>query len=434
MHFDLLISANSPAGLECAVDASLRHLRVGVVKSPVSGQSVPTGRDAARYLQAAILRLTCRQAGADRSISYETARRTALRQWQREQQFQLERLKQMDAEFITGEWRPLSPHAVEISKNGVPHVVRAQRIVGLCSPEYSHRVPAADTVRRIGSLVEFWNVSADCRRLVIAGSSTTAMELASLFLKTGMHVDLIADLSETLMTWDSEIADDFVASLRSYGCRLINNAHVEDAEVAGDGIVVGLSDGGQIEAHALLTDSEADSLRIHSSEMRHPTESWNSCHVPGVPEKQTREIHSIPAVAMAGATEEQLIAEDVPFVAGCALVSSPFGNQEDSGRLKLLFHRDSRRLLGVHCIGEHAAQFTHLGCVVMKYSGTLDYIRQSIFSDSPAVEPFRNASLDAMEKIGRFRDRPALQLFDPHPESQHIASNAGRYRPPLSLV
>ena len=87
-------------------------------------------------------------------------------------------------------------------------------------------------------------------------------------------------------------------------------------------------------------------------------------------------IYTIPEISFIGKTEEQLTDEDVPYEVGMAYYREVARGQirgDTTGRLKLIFHRETRKVLGVHIIGEGAAELVHIGQAVMTLEGTVDY-------------------------------------------------------------
>jgi NAD(P) transhydrogenase len=128
---------------------------------------------------------------------------------------------------------------------------------------------------------------------------------------------------------------------------------------------------------------------------------------PGVAQSRS-ELNTIPAIAMAGCGEEQLVRERVAYVAGIVRLrdeSRVSMSDHPADLLKLLFHRETRRLLGIHCIGETAKEAVRVGQAVMANEGTLgDFCRQAL--KTPAlVELCRGATLG---NLGNLRlDRPS---------------------------
>src|SRR5262245_10362926 len=69
------------------------------------------------------------------------------------------------------------------------------------------------------------------------------------------------------------------------------------------------------------------------------------------------------------------------------------------GLLKLLFHRATRKLLGVHCIGETATEIVHIGQSVMAFDGTIDYFRDTVFNYPTMAECYKVAAFDGLNKL-----------------------------------
>src|SRR5205823_8669528 len=94
-------------------------------------------------------------------------------------------------------------------------------------------------------------------------------------------------------------------------------------------------------------------------------------------------IYTIPEIEFIGKAEEQLTDEDVPYEVGVAYYREIARGQirgDTTGRLKLIFHRETRDLLGVHIIGEGAAELLHIGQAVLILKGKLDYLIDTVFN------------------------------------------------------
>lgn len=110
----------------------------------------------------------------------------------------------------------------------------------------------------------------------------------------------------------------------------------------------------------------------------------------------------IPEVAMVGATEEQLQGERISYVAGIARFVEPsrgLWNGSRSGLLKLLLHRESRKLLGVHCLSETAAELIRLGQTVMSLDGTVDAFTDEPFRGNELSDCYRQAALAGLRRM-----------------------------------
>jgi NAD(P) transhydrogenase len=78
--------------------------------------------------------------------------------------------------------------------------------------------------------------------------------------------------------------------------------------------------------------------------------------------------------------------------------------------MKMIFALETRRLLGVHIVGEGAAELIHIGQAVLNLEGTLDYFVENTFNYPTLAEAYKIAALDAWNRIPR--QQPSRQSFD----------------------
>ena len=115
-------------------------------------------------------------------------------------------------------------------------------------------------------------------------------------------------------------------------------------------------------------------------------------------------IYTIPEISFVGKTEEQLTEEDVPYEVGVAYYRETARGQirgDTTGRLKIIFHRETRELLGVHIIGEGAAELLHIGQAVMVLKGTVDYFVDTVFNYPTLAECYKAAAFNGLNKLVR---------------------------------
>jgi NAD(P) transhydrogenase len=132
-----------------------------------------------------------------------------------------------------------------------------------------------------------------------------------------------------------------------------------------------------------------------------------ACHALGVPAPRMGRhfpigIYAIPEISMVGAPEHMLTENKVPYEAGVARYREIARGQilgDDSGLLKMLFHRDDRRLLGVHAIGTGATELIHIGQAVLGLGGGLDYFLETVFNYPTLAECYKVAALDAANRM-----------------------------------
>ncbi|MBL8805492.1 MAG: Si-specific NAD(P)(+) transhydrogenase [Rhodospirillales bacterium] len=133
-----------------------------------------------------------------------------------------------------------------------------------------------------------------------------------------------------------------------------------------------------------------------------------SCHAFGIEAKAVPElfpygIYTIPEISTCGKTEEELTQEGVPYEVGKARYQEIARGAiigDKTGLLKLLFHVDTRKLLGVHIIGEGATELIHIGQAVLAFEGTVDYFVRTVFNYPTLAECYKTAAFDGINRLG----------------------------------
>jgi len=134
-----------------------------------------------------------------------------------------------------------------------------------------------------------------------------------------------------------------------------------------------------------------------------------ACHAFGHPDHTDTDllpygIYAIPEISMVGWNEEDLAKTETPYAVGIAHYREIARGQligDETGMVKLLFHRYTRALLGVHAIGEGATELIHIGQAVMAYRGKIDYFIDTVFNYPTLAECYRVAALDGLNRLPR---------------------------------
>ena len=115
-------------------------------------------------------------------------------------------------------------------------------------------------------------------------------------------------------------------------------------------------------------------------------------------------IYAVPEISTVGPTEQDLTRDRIPYETGIARYREIARGQilgDDSGLLKMIFHREDRRLLGVHAIGTGATELIHIGQAVLAHAGGIAYFLQNVFNYPTLAECYKVAALDASNKLRR---------------------------------
>lgn len=120
------------------------------------------------------------------------------------------------------------------------------------------------------------------------------------------------------------------------------------------------------------------------------------------PELFPMAIYCIPEISNIGKTEEELKKEGTPYEKGTAYFAEVakaaiFG--DDTGILKILFHPETREILGIHIIGEQAAEIIHIGQMVMAAKGKIDAFISNVFNYPTWAEAYKVAALNGINKL-----------------------------------
>jgi NAD(P) transhydrogenase len=284
--------------------------------------------------------------------------------------------------------------------------------------------------------------------LVVIGGGPVGCEYASIFTALGVRVTLV-DRAERLMPLlDEDASEQLRACFADMGMRLLLGAPRASVERVEAGLRVSLADGQTIEADKVLfaagrsgnthglgledagvaldgrgriiVDAEyrtaAPGIFAAGDVIGPPALASVSaeqgrvamCHAFDIPFKETVDalppfgIYTIPEVAMVGLTEEAAVQAGFPVASG----RFRFANNPRSliagttnGLLKLVFRRDDRRLLGVHIVGEEAAELIHVGQAVIHAGETIDRFIHTTFNIPTRAEAYKYAAYDGLQQL-----------------------------------
>ncbi|PSW13129.1 Si-specific NAD(P)(+) transhydrogenase [Photobacterium sanctipauli] len=291
----------------------------------------------------------------------------------------------------------------------------------------------------------------DPRHIIIYGAGVIGSEYASIFRGLGVKVDLINTRDRLLEFLDNEISDSLSYHFWNSGVMIRNGETYEKIEPTEDGVVLHLQSGKKMRADCLLyangrtgnTDRlnlgkvglEPDSrgqLKVNENYRTDIEHVYAVGDVVGYPslasaaydqgrfvaqaiangealgrliENIPTGIYTIPEISSVGKTEQELTAEKVPYEVGRSqfkhLARAQIAGTE-VGSLKLLFHRETKEILGIHCFGERAAEIIHIGQAIMEQKGegnNIDYFVNTTFNYPTMAEAFRVAALNGLNRL-----------------------------------
>ena len=286
------------------------------------------------------------------------------------------------------------------------------------------------------------------KTLIVVGGGVIGVEYTCMFATLGVRVILVEKRPRLLEFADAEMVEALSYHLRDRRVTLRLNEEVESVEETAEGTVVAnLESKKKLSGDALLyavgrhgnvdelnlaaAGIESDArgrIRVDSEYRTAQPHIFAVGDVIGFPslasvsmeqgriaaahafgkEAQSNPanypygIYTIPEISFIGKTEEQLTDEDVPYEVGLAYYREIARGQirgDTTGRLKLIFHRETKQLLGVHIIGEGAAELLHIGQAVMVLGGTVEYFIDTVFNYPTLAECYKAAAFNGLNKL-----------------------------------
>jgi len=458
-EYDLVVIGSGPAGQKGAIAAAKARKRVAIIDRAVmiGGVSVHTGTIPSKTVREAIFQLTGfavkalygngRRNRGEISVQDVSSRVNAI--VARETEVIRAQLKRNGIAIHQGSGHFLDPHTVEVQGDGEGTTVKAGKILIACgtrpahSPEIpfdNHRVVDTDHLADLGGLP---------KETIVVGAGVVGLEYASFMAALGADVTLIDQRPALLEFVDRQIVEALSYHLRQLGVtfRLGEKvtrvgidpvrdrvfAELESGKkVQGDALVYAVgrqANGDQLhlEAAGLAADSRGK-LKVNQffqTDVPHIYAAGDvigfcskgipnmeqgrlaACHMFGIPFEHMPDlfpygIYTIPEISMVGQTEETLTSNKVPYEVGIAKYSELAKSMmlgDEAGMLKLLFHPQTHKLLGVHALGQRATEIIHIGQAVLFYGGSVEYFRDMVFNYPTLAEAYKVAALDGLNKL-----------------------------------
>lgn len=457
-EFDLVVIGSGPAGQRAAVQAAKLGKRVALIerRREVGGVCINTGTIPSKTMREAVLDLSGRRQRALYGEDFAPSRRATIQDLMSRtlQVMAAERdviraqLKRNGIHLFEGDGRFAAPHTVAVDREGEQTLLQAANVViavgtrpGLpAGIEVDHR-----TVLTSDDILDLERLP---RQMVVVGAGIIGLEYGTMFAALGVEVTLLDKRPNLLEMVDRELVDALCYHVREAGLTLRLGEDVDRIEPGANGRAVitmrsgkrtvaemvlvsagrvGATDELGLEKAGLAADDRGrlqvdehyrtamphiyavgdvvgfPALASTSAEQgRHA-----SCHMFGIETRSMPElfpfgIYAIPEIGWVGATEAELTQKGVPFETGVARYKEIARGHivgDRDGLLKLIFDIDTRKILGVWCLGTQATELVHIGQAVMALDGTLDYFVGNVFNYPTLAECYKVAALDGFNKL-----------------------------------
>jgi NAD(P) transhydrogenase len=459
-QYDLIVIGSGPAGQRAAIQASKAGKHVALIekREVIGGACINTGTIPSKTLREAVLHLSGYYYQAIYGINYRVKEKITMADLSFRVQHVIKtevdvtqaQLSRNNIEMLTGTASFLDPTHVRVENSRARIDIEAPYvIIGTgTKPAVSDLVPLnGKTIINSDQILSMEEIP---RTLIVVGGGVIGVEYTCMFATLGVRVILIEKRPRLLEFADSEMVEALSYHLRDSRVTMRLNEEVESVEDTGNGVVAHLQSKKRISGDALLyavgrsgnvdeldlaaAGIEADSRGRIKVDADFRTKQPNIYAVGDVigfpslasvsmeqgrvaagrvcglplhsnPNNYPYGIYTIPEISFIGKTEEQLTDEDVPYEVGVAYYREIARGQirgDTTGRLKLIFHRETRLILGVHIIGEGASELLHIGQAVLILGGTVEYFVDTVFNYPTLAECYKAAAFNGLNKLSRF--------------------------------
>jgi NAD(P) transhydrogenase len=461
--FDLAVVGSGPGGHHAAIQGAKLRKRVIMIerKALVGGVCINIGTIPSKTMREAILYLSGYREHAIYGDSYRVKEKITLQDLlvrvnpvvRHEVDVLRHQLQRNGVELVNASASFIDPHTLllEDKSNGHQRRISAETIVlavGTQAVRDGRTAPDGQCVFSSDDVMELDELP---RTLAVIGAGVIGCEYASMFAALGVRVTLIDMRPRLLEFADAEIIETLVYHLRERRVTLRLGEEVSSIEVIEENgskrVRTALASGKQIVTDKALSSmgrngatselnlaaagisadargrlktntsyqTEIDHIYAVGDVIGFPSLASTSkeqgriavCRAFKVPALHSPElfpygIYTIPEISFVGGTEEALTSKGVPYEIGRAAYREVARGQiigDSTGFLKLIFHRESHELLGVHIVGDGAVELVHIGQAVLSMKGTIDYFVNTVFNYPTLAECYKNAALDGINRL-----------------------------------
>ena len=452
-HYDLIVIGSGPGGEGAAMKAAKEGRRVAVVDefAEVGGNCTHRGTIPSKALRQAVQQLM--DYGDYRQVNYQTLLQRAESVIDRQVGMRRGFYERNEVAVLNGRGAFVDANTVTVTTPyGAQERYTAAGFIIATGARPYHPPDVDFTQPRILDSDTILSLAETPRTITIYGAGVIGCEYASIFRGLRIKVNLINTRDQLLSFLDDEIIDALAYHLREQGTLIRHNEEYERVEADKRGVTVHLKSNKQIRSDLLLWANgrtgnsdrmgleelgiERDSRGYIVVNQAYQTEAQPHIYavgdVVGFPSLASAAydqgrfaathlifgscdhqlvdyiptgIYTLPEISSVGLTERELTADKVPYEVGHAFFRHLARAQitgRTTGMLKLLFHRQTLEILGIHCFGYQASEIVHIGQAIMTQPGpanSLLYFINTTFNYPTMAEAYRVAALNGLNRV-----------------------------------
>ncbi len=454
---DLVVIGTGPAGHHGAIQAAKLGKKVVAIEEHdrAGGAAAITGTIPSKSLREAALHLTGLRQRAFYGINYMVKEYLTVQDLKgRTEQvvrnetavFQAQ-LRRNGVKLVHGRGRFVGPNRISVDSKRGQEEFEADVILLAVGSRPTHPPGLPFDGCRVVDSNQILDLPSLPSRLMVVGAGVIGVEYACIFEALGVEVTLVNQRVDILKFADEQIVDVLKYQMQSRNVNFRLGEEVVGLEVHGNVVVAKTRSNKELISDCVLysigRQGNTDDLNLGSAgltvdnrgrvkvneyyqtEVPHiyaagdvigfPSLASTSreqgrmamCHAFGVPGKVTPSklpfgIYTIPEISMIGPTEQELTEKAVPYDVGIARYREIARGQilgDTEGMLKILFHRETLKVLAVHIIGEGATELVHIGQAVEAFGGDLYYFINTVFNYPTLAECYKVAAHDGINRV-----------------------------------
>lgn len=432
-HYDLIVIGSGPGGIRGAIQAAKLGKKVLLIeKDNLGGASVHTGTIPSKSLREAAL------SPVNESFLHAMGRMQKV--VKAEAKLLSDQIKSNGIETVKGLGAFVDAHTISCGKENfsADFILIATGARPIRHEEFPWPlVLDSDTLLKLKKLP---------KELLILGAGVIGCEYASIFAKLGSKVTLADRRKELLRTVDQEIVDCLRAEFKAQKIQLLMGCDYSKVRRLGsaklevmlgkkkkkfDAVLVCMGRTPNVESLNLqavdLAKDERGNIKVnenYQSTVPHIYAVGDVVGPPGLAASSAEQgriaasrifvspcapfprsfpygIYTIPEISSVGMQEFELKEKNVPYVVGKADFSEVARGLivNESGFIKILVHKETRKILGVHAIGSGATELIHIGQAIFALQAPIDYLVDNVFNYPTFAEAYKVAALNAVNKI-----------------------------------
>ena len=456
--YDLIVIGSGPGGQRAAIQGAKAGKRVGVIEkqSAIGGVCINTGTIPSKTMREAVLHLSGFYDKNFYGSNYNGKDDVSMADLNFRVQHVVEseigvtqnQLKRNGVEVIHGIGGFTDAHHIRVENSNGFGEFEAEYVVIATGtkPSVNPKVPING--RNIINSDQILSMSQIPKTLIVVGGGVIGVEYACMFATLGVRVIIVEKRPRLLEFADVEMVEALTYHMRDQRATLRLTEEVESVEelpdgkvaanlvskkrIIGDALLYAVGRQGNVEALNLsaagIQADERGRIKVDADYRTAQPHIFAVGDVIGFPSlasvsmEQGRVaaarafnldvhtdpagypygIYTIPQISFIGKTEEQLTDADVPYEVGVAYYREIARGQitgHTDGRLKLLFHRETLELLGVHIFGEDAAELLHIGQAVFLLKGKITYFVNTVFNYPTLAECYKAAAFNGLNRL-----------------------------------